>query len=207
MAPTRTLLFHFATPTTPAPAANRPTSSSYKTSSPGPPSPPSPSPKPLPPEPAAPPFRRSFLKWFEMRNATSIQKSGKQIVLSKPTPQRPECRKKGGLKKLTQTLLKIQPWITKRLNAASVPSNPLKPPPPPPKKKKPTYLIPQPQLLLPKLHAAPHTLRNTKPLLIKLARELKRHASEARPVRRVDAQARRQLCYDRPKVPRLEARG
>ena len=113
----------------------------------------------------------SFLKWSEIRNATS------ETPRRKPPPPKSPTRTSA----LTKRLLEVEPRVAERL-------------------------VPQRELVLAELHAAPQALRHAEPVVRELARELEAHAAQARAARGVDPDRGRQLADDRPEVARLEPR-
>lgn len=114
---------------------------------------------------------------------------------------------------LTKALLEIQPWITEGLH--------------PPREKKSTskkanklqlhitlysiekkrsHLIPQPQLLLTKLHTPTKALGNGISLLVQLARKLQTDTAKTRSALSMDAQGSCQLRDDIVEMPRFQTR-
>ena len=71
-----------------------------------------------------------------------------------------------------------------------------------------THLVSERKLVLAQPHTASEALRDAVPVLSELARELEADSTQARAALGVDADARRQLADDGPKVARLQpARG
>ena len=67
-----------------------------------------------------------------------------------------------------------------------------------------THLVSQRQLVFTEPHAPTQALGDTEPVVVKLSRELEADAAQTRVALGVDAEARRQLADDGPKVARLE---